>query len=77
MSNEPVVDWDATFKKGVRTQDGQDAGIVVGVSSGYVIVQKGVTRELLIPKHKVEGFDGNELTLSIPKQDLKKYEMKI
>ena len=77
MSTTPVTDWNRIFKKGTRTKDGIDAGIVVGVSSWNLIIQKGVTRELIVPKEHVEGFDGNEVYLDIPSNELSRYEMKI
>ena len=73
----PVVDWDAIFKKGVRAKDGKDVGIVVGVSDQNVIIQKGVTKEVFLPKENVEGFDGNEVFLSVTSEELKKHEIKI
>ena len=73
----PVVDWDAIFKKGVRAKDGKDVGIVVGVSDQNVIIQKGVTKEVFLPKENVEGFDGNEVLLSVTSEELKKHEIKI
>ena len=72
-----VVDWDAIFKKGVRAKDGKDAGIVVGVSDQNIIIQKGVTREVILPKENVEGFDGNEVFLSVTSEELKRHEIKI
>lgn len=73
----PVVDWDATFKKGVRSKDGRDVGIVVGVSDKCIFIQKGVTREVILPKEKVEGFDGNEVFLKVTSEELKRHEIKI
>ena len=73
----PVVDWDAIFKKGVRAKDGKDVGIVVGVSDQNVIIQKGVTKEAFLPKENIEGFDGNEVFLSVTSEELKKHEIKI
>ena len=72
-----VVDWDAIFKKGVRAKDGKDVGIVVGVSDQNIIVQKGVTREVILPKESVEGFDGNEVFLNMTSEELKRHEIKI
>ena len=72
-----VVDWDAIFKKGVRAKDGKDVGIVVGVSDQNIIIQKGVTREVILPKENVEGFDGNEVFLSVTSEELKRHEIKI
>jgi len=77
MSVEPVVDWDALFKKGVRSKDGKDVGIVVGVSEGNLFVQKGVRREYVIPKNYVDGFDGAHVYLKVPEAELIQYEIKI
>ena len=72
-----VVDWNAIFKKGVRTKDGKNAGIVVGVSDANIIIQKGVTREVILPKENVQGFDGHELFLNVTGEELKRHEIKI
>ena len=72
-----IVDWDAIFKKGVRAKDGKDVAIVVGISDQNVFIQKGVTREVTLPKEYVEGFDGNEVFLKVTSEELKRYEMKI
>ena len=47
MSETRAVHWDAIFKKGVRAEDRKDVGIVVGVSDRNVIIQKGITREVI------------------------------
>jgi len=72
-----VVDWDAIFKKGVRAKDRKDVGIVVGVSDRNVIIQKGVTREVILPKENVDGFDGHEVFLNVTSEELKRHEIKI
>ena len=72
-----VVDWDAIFKKGVRAKDGKDVGIVVGVSDRNVIIRKVVTREVILPKENVEGFDGYEVFLNVTSEVLKRHEIKI
>ena len=72
-----VVDCDVIFKKGVRAKDGKDVGIVVGVSDRNVVIQKGVTREVILPKENVEGFDGHEVFLNVTSEELKRHELKI
>jgi hypothetical protein len=72
-----VVDWDATFKKGVRTKDGMGVGIVVKVHSDTIAIQDTPRKEYIVPKDTVEGFDGNEVYLKLTKKELEKYETKI
>jgi hypothetical protein len=42
-----------------------------------VIIQKGVTREVILPKENVEGFDGHEVFLNVTSEELKRHEIKI
>lgn len=76
-NSPPVVDWDATFKKGVRTKDGMGVGIVVKVHSDTIAIQDTPRKEYIVPKDTVEGFDGNEVYLKLTKKELEKYETKI
>lgn len=71
----PVVDWDAPFKKGVRTKDG--IGVVVKVHGDTIAIQDTPRKEYIVPKDTVEGFDGNEVYLRLTKKQLEKYETKI
>jgi hypothetical protein len=76
--SEPVLDWDRTVLKGVRTNDNQDAGNVISVASDEITVgSEGARHEYVIPKSAVEGFNGSEVFLKISFGELRNYEVKI
>ena len=72
-SSNSVADWDAVFKKGVRSKDGKYEGTVVGVSDEKVIFQHTPDKVVMLPKNKVETFDGNELILSVDSDEVRKH----
>jgi hypothetical protein len=76
-SEPPVIDWDATFKKGVRTKDGLGVGVVVKAHGDTIAIQDNPKKEYILPKDAVEEFDGHELYLGVTKSELEKYEAKI
>jgi hypothetical protein len=73
----PMVHWEATFKKGVRTKDGIGVGVVVKAHGDNIAIQDTPRKECIIPKDTVEGFDGNEVYLRLTKKELEKYGTKI
>lgn len=65
-------------KKGVITSERQPLGNIIGERGDSIIVEKGVANEhiYLIPKSKIEAYDGAQLILNITDQDLKSFEEK-
>lgn len=66
----PVLDWEATVHKNVRAADGTAVGNVGAVTDETLVVLRGPSREFIIPKSRVDGFDGAEVRLNIPYPEL-------
>lgn len=67
----PVSDWNSIVHKNVRAADGEPIGNVVAVLGDAIHVEtQGSRSQYLIPKERVEGFDGAEVRLDTPLNDL-------
>ena len=64
------IDWKEISKpnKGVRTNDGQTCGNVIAEDDYSIIVSDGIINihEFLVPKSKVDYYDGSEVHLNVP-----------
>jgi hypothetical protein len=74
MTQDAVVDWNAIFKKGVKSKDDVQVGTVVGSSETSVLIERGSTCIYTIPKERISAFDGNEILLDLTDQELVAYE---
>ena len=74
--SDNIVNWDAIVHKNARTSDRGDAGNIIEIGADTITLERGPTTEFVIPKDKVEGFDGSEVTLTIPYRDLEQYKRK-
>lgn len=74
--SDNIVNWDAIVHKNARTSDRGDAGNVIEIEDNTITLERGPTVEFVVPKDKVEGFNGSEVTLSIPYRDLDQYKRK-
>jgi ferredoxin-fold anticodon binding domain-containing protein len=72
--SENIVNWDAIVHKNVRTSDRVDAGNIIDIEPDTIVLERGPTTEYVIPKDKVEGFDGSEVTLLISSKELDQYK---
>jgi hypothetical protein len=74
------IDFSELIKshKGVSTSDRQDCGNVIGQREDSVIVERDVMNEhiYVIPKSKIQGYDGARLILNVSEADLKSFEEK-
>lgn len=75
--SSPVLDWDAIFQKAVRAREGEDIGVVVGVSNENIFVQKAPMKEIILSKKSVGSFDGDEVVLNITGEEARKHEIRI
>jgi hypothetical protein len=65
------IDWKEITKsnKGVRTNDRQTCGNVIAAEDGYsIVISEGVINmhEFIVPKSKVDYYDGSEVFLNVP-----------
>ncbi|MDP8888637.1 MAG: hypothetical protein M3M89_03310 [Thermoproteota archaeon] len=65
-----IPNWEAIIHKNARTSDGGDAGNVIEVEEDTFTLERGPTAEYVIPKSKVGGFDGSEVSLTITLKEL-------
>lgn len=72
--SEMIPNWEALVHKNARTNDHGDAGNVVEVEENTITLERGSTAEYVIPKSKVEGFDGSEVVLSLAFKELGQYK---
>lgn len=75
MSEPVILDWDRVIHKNVRSEDGTDVGNIISESGDTFTVMQGAKREYNIPKSAVEGFNGSEVSLSIPFAEVMRYKV--
>ena len=65
-------------KKGVFTSDREACGNIIGERDDSIIVEKGVLHDhvYVIPKSKIESFDGAQIILNTSVSELKSFEEK-
>jgi hypothetical protein len=65
-------------KKGVLTSDREACGNIIGERSDSIIVEKGVLHDhvYVIPKSKIQSFDGAQIILNTSVSELKSFEEK-
>jgi hypothetical protein len=73
---DAIANWDAVFKKGVRSNDDKQIGTIVGITGDNVVIERGSREIYAVPKTEVQGFDGNEVLLNLSKNDLSAYQQK-
>jgi hypothetical protein len=71
-----VENWEAIAHKNARKADRVDAGNVIDVEEDTIVLERGPTAEYVIPKSKVEGFNGSEVSLNITYKELRQYRRK-
>lgn len=74
------MDWNAIIsnRTPVRTKDRTSCGYVAGEYGDSLVVIEGrlISREYVIPKDKVDCYDGNELSLTIRHDEISsEYEL--
>ncbi len=65
-----VLDWDNIIHKNVRSKEGDPVGNIGGVTDNTIVILKGHGREFIVPKAHVEAYDGAELRLDLPYNEL-------
>jgi hypothetical protein len=71
----PVIQWENTIHKGVRTLDGEPAGNVVALYPDSIhIGTEGSKAGYEVPKKEVAAFDGAEVRLKVPIADMAQFQ---
>ena len=65
-----VLDWDAIIHKNARSKDGEPVGNIGGVTDSSIVIMRGPGREFIVPKVHVEAYNGAEVILDLPYNDL-------
>jgi sporulation protein YlmC with PRC-barrel domain len=68
-----AIQWDKVMGKKVRSIDGEDIGKVENVNTDSIEVKDGLIaiRHYYIPKHSIQGFDGDDnLITTMTKKDI-------
>ncbi|HEX6561211.1 MAG TPA: hypothetical protein VFA15_03050 [Nitrososphaera sp.] len=74
--SDTIINWESIIHKNARTSDRGDAGNVIEVEEDTITLERGPTAEYVIPKSKVEGFNGAEVALDISLKELGQYKRK-
>jgi hypothetical protein len=70
-AESPVINWDNVIHKNVRTLDGEPVGNVVALYPDSIHVETQASKAGYdIPKDEVAAFDGTEVRLSVPIDDM-------
>src|ERR687889_66002 len=76
----PITEWESVIGKNVKTVDYQDAGKVIGAVENedtIIISYEGPhsSYNYRVPKNRVQGFNDQDLLLSIARAELTDYEI--
>jgi hypothetical protein len=67
------MSWDKAIDKKVKSSDNKDLGKIQSVTKEYIQTKEGSFSKnyYYIPKYYIQGYDGDHLWLSLPKDDVK------
>jgi hypothetical protein len=68
-----VISWDTVIDKKVKSSDDQDLGKVHTITKDFVQTKEGLVSKnyYFIPKYYVQGYDGEQVWVSLTKDDVK------
>ena len=71
-----ILSWDKSIDKDVKTSDDKKVGKVRTVTTDYIQIQKGILdkKYYFVPKHYMQGYDGNHLWLALTENQVKQFE---
>ncbi|MDQ3840825.1 MAG: hypothetical protein M3297_16355 [Thermoproteota archaeon] len=81
MSNndDNPINWDAIIKshKGVIASDRKRTGTVIAQTEDDIVISDGVVmrHQFIMPKSKVDYYDGSDVYLKVPSQLLSIFEV--
>jgi hypothetical protein len=74
MSEPAILHWERVMHKNVRSSDRVDVGTIISEDGDMFTILKGASREYLVPKLAVDGYNGAEVFLKISYGDLQAYK---
>ncbi|MEO9296307.1 MAG: hypothetical protein ABI347_12010 [Nitrososphaera sp.] len=70
----PVVNWESTLHKGIRSKEGEPVGNVMALYPDSIHIEtEGSKAGYDVPKTEVAGFDGAEVRLNVPIADMAQF----
>jgi hypothetical protein len=68
-----AMSWDKIIDRKVKSSDNEDIGKVESIAPDYVEVKEGAVhkKHYFIPKYYVQGFDGENMRMSLTKDGIK------
>lgn len=75
MEEPAVIQWDKVIHKSARTQDGEQVGFIAADDDQSIIVLASRFREYNIPKSHVRAFNGSQVELDLPWNELEQYRI--
>jgi hypothetical protein len=67
------LSWDKVKGKNAKSIDNKEMGEIKEVSQDYIQIKKGIVDKdyFFIPKYFVEGYDGDDIILSLTDDEIK------
>ncbi len=71
-----ILSWEKSIDKDVKTINDKKVGKVRAVTKDFMQIKKGAVDEkyYFIPKHYIQGYDGDDIWLAITEDELKQFE---
>jgi hypothetical protein len=68
-----IFSWDKAIDRKVKSSDGKDLGKVQSITHDYIQTKEGIVSKTyyFIPKFYLSGYDGNDLWVSLTKDEAK------
>jgi hypothetical protein len=71
-----VLSWDKSIDKYVKTTDKKKVGKIRAITSDFIQIEKGKLdkKYYFVPKHYIQGYDGEHIWLAINEDEVKQFE---
>ena len=71
-----VLSWDKSIDKDVKTTDDKKVGKIRAITSDFIQIEKGKLdkKYYFVPKHYIQGYDGEHIWLAINEDEVKQFE---
>lgn len=71
-----VLSWDKSLDKDVKTTDNKKVGKIRAITSDFIQIEKGKLdkKYYFVPKHYIQGYDGEHIWLAINEDEVKQFE---
>ena len=68
-----IISWDKAIDKKVKSKDDKDLGKIQAITNEYIQTKDGTVNKkyYYIPKYYLEGYDGDNLWISLTKDEAK------